>query len=78
MPDWYSSVDPQTPLTQGDLIPSCPLLIWTPTLEEDLEQNAQGVEADTIVMTQACDLENEKLTDVVLCVHFAVSEFHQT
>src|SRR4051812_37469777 len=32
---------------------------------------------DVIVMTQACDLEHGKVSDVVVCPHFALSVFRE-
>jgi hypothetical protein len=73
---WYEVVDPGTSLTQGDIILECPLLKWDigeaadagPTSSpERLFESVQAVKADVIVMTQACDLEQRKVADVVLC-----------
>jgi hypothetical protein len=36
-------------------------------LVEALEDSVDGIYARTIVMSQACDLENEKVTNVILC-----------
>jgi hypothetical protein len=32
-------------------------------------------QADVVVMTQACDLEHDKVRNVVLCPHVALSTF---
>ncbi len=86
MPDvWYETVEADTRLMQGDLIIDCPLIAWQPD-----EPNLQGtkeaevlkgmtlaIEADVIVMTQACDLENEKVRNVILCPHLSISDFRQ-
>src|SRR5206468_2043277 len=74
MPDaWYEEVDASTRLTQGDLILNCPLVTWNPQpLQPDVGDATEGlramvdaVEADVVVMTQACDLEQEKVNNVV-------------
>lgn len=81
MPDpWYELVQPETPLTQGDIILSCPLIGWrdepvvSPTVDS-LRQKADGFKADVVVMTQACDLEHSKVNNVVLCPHLPMSEY---
>jgi hypothetical protein len=73
---WYEVVGPDVRLTQGDIIRECPLLTWQqdeapegePKAEgERLFRAAKGLRADVVVMTQACDLEQGKVTDVVMC-----------
>lgn len=84
MPDhWYSTVAAYERLTQGDLIARCPLIGWKdePTRlkgvaeTEVLRQAMEIVEADTVVMTQACDLEHDKVANVVVCPHFSLADY---
>ena len=84
MPDaWYEEVDASTRLTQGDLILNCPLVTWNPQplqpdaggATESLRAMVDAIEADVVVMTQACDLEQEKVNNVVLCPHLSLTEF---
>jgi len=86
MPDvWYSTVDSGTRLTQGDLIFDCPLVGWKEDVTrfegagetEVLKQSVDAFKADTVVMTQACDLEHEKVINVVLCPHYALPEYRE-
>ncbi len=71
---WYEVVGPDFRLTQGDIILECPLLKWQlgeavegeKASGERLFEAAKGVKADVVVMTQACDLEQGKVSDVVL------------
>jgi hypothetical protein len=73
---WYEVVGPNIRLTQGDIIVECPLLKWqlddaaeaeSKASGERLFQATKGIKADVVVMTQACDLEQGKVSDVVLC-----------
>ena len=81
---WYEIVGPDIPLTQGDLIFACPLLAWQDdTLvlgeidaTEALKSAAKGIQADVVVMTQACDLEHGKVENVILCPHVSLDEHH--
>jgi hypothetical protein len=86
MPDhWYSKVEADTKLTQGDLIVNCPLVGWRdePTHlngaaeTEVLRQATDAFLADTVVMTQACDLEHEKVSNVVVCPHYSLTVYKQ-
>jgi hypothetical protein len=42
---------------------------------EVLQRRREIIAEDIIVMTQACDLEHDKVSDVVLCPHYALSFF---
>lgn len=67
MPEgWYEVVSSETRLTQGDLITQCPLVSWKRAPVQMTDQAAlraltEAVQSDVIVLTQACDLEHEKV-----------------
>lgn len=80
---WYTVVDADVALTQGDMVLDCPLMGWKAA---PLEYDGHDVEAalpllyvaiaaDVIILTQACDLEHEKVANVILCPHVALSEY---
>lgn len=81
---WYEIVESDVRLTQGDIIPDCPLLKWqlddviegeSKASSERLFRAAKGMKADVVVMTQACDLEQGKVSDVVLCPCLPLSRY---
>jgi hypothetical protein len=73
---WYEVVSPESPLTQGDLIFDCPLLAWVPSSSDaSLTDRVSAFQEDVIVMTQACDRAHQKVENVVLCPHVALSAF---
>jgi hypothetical protein len=81
---WYEVVGPEARLTQGDIILECPLLKWQlddaargepKASGERLFKAAKGIKADVVVMTQACDLEQGKASDVVLCPCVPLSRY---
>ena len=82
--EWYEAVSATVELSQGDIIADCPLAIWSPVALEgtgdaeallgDLVMRSQ----DSIVMTQACDLEQHKIKNVVLCPCPLLSEFRSS
>ena len=82
---WYEEVEARTKLMQGDLILRCPLISWkdeAPQLDghgeaELLRTMTNAIQADVVVMTQACDLENEKVQNVVLCPHLSLTEYYR-
>jgi hypothetical protein len=83
---WYSHVDAEIPLTQGDLIIDCPVIAWAPgplnlsgSQESEVLKGATiAIQADVIVMTQACDLENHKVDKVILCPHISISDYRKS
>jgi hypothetical protein len=74
---WYQVMDASQPLSQGDLILDCPVLVWKrldQTMPTPLTERAAILSEDVIVMTQACDLEHRKVHDVVLCRHIPIEK----
>jgi hypothetical protein len=83
MNDWYSEVSKSEGLTQGELIFNCPVLTWSQTTggefsPEILSQSVSGIATDLVVMTQACDLEHEKVSSVVLCPHVSLKHYRSS
>ena len=84
---WYAIHGPDDHLTQGDLVEKCPLIGWThePIDLEDsdrdevevLDEATQAVWADVVVMTQACDLKEGKVHNVILCPCPSLSTYRQ-
>jgi hypothetical protein len=82
---WYRLAQPGERLSQGDLIFRCPILTWKSVgVEMDsnfgagaLSQMIDPFEDDVVIMTQACDLEHGKVTNVVICPHAALSDFRR-
>lgn len=82
---WYECVGPGTELTQGDIISDCPVLRWKSSEvtarateePEELQAFVEAVKADVIIMTQACDLEEHKVDEIILCPHFNL-DYHKT
>jgi hypothetical protein len=87
---WFAVVGPEVALTQGDIIVDCPLLRWlTPAKEgasdtsarpavepiDRLTKLAAAIKADVVIMSQACDLEHGKVSDVVLCPCLSLSKY---
>ncbi len=57
------------PLSQGDILDGCPLVFWTDQTREVAEgDKPHGTHARVIVLTQACDLANEKTARAIVAV----------
>lgn len=72
---WYSVVRQNEVLMQGDLIENCPVIIPPNTISEDNTPNIEINNFDVLILTQSCDLENGKITSVLVCPYFTLQEF---
>lgn len=66
------------PLSQGDVIDDCPIVFLEPSISADpLDWKRHESNVRVIVLTQACDLAQEKATRVLVAlVHAAESLVH--
>jgi len=73
---WYETVD-GSELQQGDLLPRCPIVVPSPDLGFPLREGdvtADIVTFDVVVMSQSCDLANDKVRDVIVCPHWDLED----
>ena len=65
----YQRPRSEEPLSQGDILDDCPLLLWEirPS-ETGAEPEAVTIRTRVVVLTQACDLAQEKATRVLVAV----------
>lgn len=75
--DWYELIEDSDKITQGDIIKKCPvpILINSCEIKEDSTFDADIIEVDGIVLTQACDIENRKVENIILCGITTKTEF---
>lgn len=82
---WYEAVNANIHLTQGDIILDCPIIRWASKAFElgsdqessVLESLIEVAKADVIVMTQACDLEQNKVSNVIICPHISLKKYRE-
>lgn len=73
--EWYKVVESETSVTQGDFIDNCPVLTWDSAASGDLEKRFTAEYLDCIVMSQACDLEQAHVREVILCPNYALDVY---
>ncbi len=68
--EWYEIVSAAEPITQGDFIRDCPIVIPP----SDISESDEGAVYDScveyydvIIISQACDIENNKLKYIIVC-----------
>ena len=73
---WRAADGPE--LAQGDLLPRCVMPLFLPPEREiDDLLNLPLVQADLIVVTQSCDLENHNVQFVALCPIHTLEAFEE-
>jgi hypothetical protein len=82
--DWYQEIYASDEITQGDLISECLLPRPSAGFYEDLLSNngepAEEIDiqqADVVVLSQACDIENDKIDSIIVCPYWDVAYFAQ-
>jgi hypothetical protein len=62
----------ETDLSQGDILDDCPILVWKPAPPLDFDVPPEIRIIRVVVLTQACDLAQDKTTRAVVApVHDA-------
>ena len=77
MSNWYEEIDSNTVLSQGDFIFNCPII---EPLKEINEEDNQFIIDDynIVILSQSCDLENNKIDLVLVCPFYTLSDFAET
>jgi hypothetical protein len=74
---WWVRVEGSN-LGQGDYVPKCLVPFFKPNYgTEGVIQEVPVMEYDCIVLTQSCDLENDKAPLVALCPIFPISVYEK-
>lgn len=74
--NWYHICDSEdNSLEQGDFIPSCPIVIPPKDFSEDDEVEIEIQEIDSIILSQSCDLDHGKITNVLVCPYLPLKEW---
>ena len=76
---WYEVMEKTEEITQGDIIKGCPVAILSELTDDKEGQtiDAKVAVVDGIVLTQACDIANGKVENIILCSITSKSEFEE-
>lgn len=66
---WYELLDNCEEITQGDIVMQCPvpMIITDSDVREGNTISADIAIVDGIILTQACDIANKKIENIILC-----------
>ena len=73
---WYEQVSGEQ-LEQGDIFLTCPVILPPSDLSFPIPNytiNAIVETYDVVVMTQSCDLVNDKTTEIIFCPHWDLKQ----
>jgi len=70
---WYCIVDRNEGLLQGDFVHECPIVIPPPEISGEV-QEVDINNYDVIIMSQSCDLEQGKISLVLVCPYYPLAE----
>ena len=72
---WYNEINNSNEIEQGDLIPNCPIVIPPSKIAEGDEPEIEIKLIDSIILSQSCDLTNNKIEIVLVCPYFYLKTF---
>ncbi|MBI9096230.1 MAG: hypothetical protein JEY71_15285 [Sphaerochaeta sp.] len=76
---WYQTLTDEKSLEQGDIIENCKVLLFKPESYEGLLSEGSSIAVDVfsktfIIMSQSCDLMNDKIDSVIVCPLLSLAE----
>lgn len=72
---WYEEIKNSSEIEQGDLIPDCPILIPPANIKVGEEYEIDVINIDSIILTQSCDLKNNKIQIVLVCPYISLKKY---
>lgn len=73
--NWYTELNNSNEIEQGDLISNCPIVIPPSKIKEGDEAEIDIKLIDSIILSQSCDLVNNKIQIVLVCPYFSLKTF---
>ena len=73
--EWYEIISNSNNLSQGDFINDCPIIKPPKVIDLHAENDIQIDLINSIIMSQSCDLENNKIEIVLVCPYFPLRYF---
>ena len=76
---WFELVEDSDIITQGDILMGCqvPVIKDLPESMEGALIDAEIITVDGIILTQACDIENGKVENIIICSITAKDDFEK-
>jgi hypothetical protein len=80
---WYETLQYSGEIRQGDFIPNCPIILPPNNFNIEKGQLLTDQELvvkalDAVVVSQSCDLENDKIEIVLVCPFYSIDYFFES
>ncbi len=72
---WYTLIDKNSQIEQGDFIPECPIIVPPPSFNIGEEPEVEVKLIDSIILSQSCDLVNNNIDIVLVCPNYSLKTF---
>jgi hypothetical protein len=72
---WYNEINNSHEIEQGDMIPDCPIVIPPSKINVGDKPEIEIKLIDSIILSQSCDLANNKIQIVLVCPYFTLKTF---
>lgn len=72
---WYELIENSNEITQGDILLNCPVAVLLGCEIDEERINSEIHYIDGIIMTQACDIANSKVENIILCAVTSVTNY---
>ncbi len=72
---WYETIISSNEIEQGDLISDCPIVIPPSKLLVGEEPEIEIKLIDSVILSQSCDLVNDKIEIVLVCPYYTLKTF---
>jgi hypothetical protein len=78
---WYDDVPAASPIEQGDIVENCKILVPNELHYQAILENKENevpldiIEINSIILSQSCDIQNEKIDSVIVCPIWSLRKF---
>lgn len=72
---WYQAIYNTSDLQQGDFIPDYPIVVPPDTIKEGEKTEIEIKQIDSVILSQSCDLVNNKVEIVLVCPFYPLNTF---
>lgn len=72
---WYSVIEQENDIQQGDFIINCPVVIPPAVFDLKDTPDVDVKKMDAIILTQSCDLVSKNIDNILVCRYFSLSDF---
>jgi hypothetical protein len=80
---WYETLRNSGEIRQGDFMPNCPIILPPNNFNFEngqllIDQELVMKTLDAVVVSQSCDLENDKIEIVLVCPFYSIDYFFES